>query len=181
VSYELDIIQLHENSEHLDFYSDYVPVISFKNKFQKDIIEKYILEEVKDFFKKVEINLDVNKNQVPCQKTITEKDFKNSEKFKISYFYKTLFKDLGEREPDGRLKAKIKWGITFDEKCVPSQLGYVNPSFTGYKKPTIKYVDPQGRPYRRYGTIDINGSPVFYYIYFTLQEILDVIKDYQDL
>jgi hypothetical protein len=179
VSYELDIIQLHKNSEGSDFYSDYVPVISFKNKSQKDIIEKYILEEVKDFFKKVEINLDVNKNQVPYQKTITEKDFKNSDEFKISYFYENLFHDLGEREPNGedkgRLKTKIKWGITFDEKCVPCQLGYVNPSFKGYGKP------PDIKKERRYGTIDINGSPVFYYIYFTLQEILDVIKDYQDL
>ena len=181
MSYELDIIQLHKNSEDSDFYSDYVPAISFKSKYQKDIIEKYILEEVKDFFKKVEIDLDINKNQVPYQKIITEKDFINSKKVPITYFYENLFYDLGEREPDGRLKAKIKWGITFDGKCVPSQLGYVNPSFTGYKKLAIKNVDPQGRPYRRYGTIDINGSPVFYYIYFTLQEILDVIKDYQDL
>ncbi len=184
MSYELDIIQLHKNSENSDFYSDYVPVITFKNKYQKDIIENYILEEVKDFFKKVEIDLDINKNQVPYQKIITEKDFINSKKVPITYFYENLFYDLGEREPDGRLKAKIKWSITFDEKCVPCQLAYVNPSFRGYGKldiKDIKYKDSQGRPYRRYGTIDINGSPVFYYIYFTLQEILDVIKDYQDL
>ena len=31
-------------------------------------------------------------------------------------------------------------------------------------------------PYYRYGTIDMNGQPIFYYIYFTLQEILDEIK-----
>lgn len=174
MSHKLDIIQLH--SENSDFYSDYVPLISFKDKCQKDTVEKYILEEVKDFFEKIEISLDVNKAQLPYQKTITEKDFKQ---VSISYFYETLFKELGERETDGRLKIKIKWGITFDEKCVPSRLGYVNPSFSGYKKPNIKYEDTQGRPYRRYGTIDINGTPVFYYIYFTLQEILDVIKKIQ--
>lgn len=171
MSYELDIIQLQ--SERLDFYSDYVPVISFKNKYQKDSVEEYILEEVKDFFEKVEIDLDVKKSQLFYQKLIIEEDFK---KVDISYFYENLFYDLGEREPDGRLKAKIKWGITFDEKCVPSKLGYVDPSFTGYKKLDIKDKDSQGRPYRRYGTIDINGTPVFYYIYFTLQEVLDVIK-----
>ncbi|MCP2732523.1 hypothetical protein, partial [Limnofasciculus baicalensis] len=140
-------------------------------------IEEYILEEVKDFFQKVEIDLDIHKDQLKYQKIITEKDFKDSEKVKISYFYENLFYDLGDREPNGKLKAKIKWGITFDEKCAPIHLGYVDPSFRGYNKNLkIQYKDSQGRPYRRYGTIDINGSPVFYYIYFTLQEILDVIK-----
>jgi hypothetical protein len=176
VSHELDIIQLHSDS---DYDSDYVPVIFFKNKEQKETIEKYIFKEVKDFFEKLKIDLDFNKSKLPYQKIITEKDFNDSKNFPIAYFYENLFYDLGERETDGRLKVKIKWGITFDEKCVPCQLGYVNPSFTGYKKldiKDIKYKDSQGRPYRRYGTIDINGSPVFYYIYFTLQEILDVIK-----
>jgi hypothetical protein len=165
MNYQLDIIQVQ--SENFYFYSNYVPLISFKNKYQKDALEEYILEEVKDFFKKLEIDLDINKNQLPYQENITEKDFK---KFEIRYFHENLFYDLGEREPDGRLKVKIKWGITFDEKCVPCQLGYVNPSFRGYGKP------PDIKKERRYGTIDINGSPVFYYIYFTLQEILDVIK-----
>ena len=165
MNYELNIIQVQ--SDDLAFYSNYVPLISFKNKYQKDAVEEYILEEVKDFFKKLKIDLDINNNQLPYQKNITEKDFK---KVEISYFYENLFYDLGEREPDGRLKFKIKWGITFDEKCVPCQLGYVNPSFRGYGKP------PDIKKERRYGTIDINGSPVFYYIYFTLQEILDVIK-----
>ncbi|MBD1891357.1 hypothetical protein [Coleofasciculus sp. FACHB-SPT9] len=165
MSYELDIIQLQ--SESLDFYSDYVPVISFKNQYQKDAVEGYIIEKVKDFFEKLKIDLDITKNQISYQKLITEEDFK---KVPISYFHENLFYDLGEREADGRLKAKIKWGITFDEKCVPSQLGYVNPSFRGYGKP------PDIKKERRYGTIDINGTPVFYYIYFTLQEILDVIK-----
>lgn len=170
MSHGLDIIQV--NSENSNFYSHYVPIISFKNKYQKETIEKYILKEVEDFFKKLEIDLDIHKAQLPYQEIITEKDFNE---VKISYFYESLFYDLGEREPDGRLKAKIKWGITFDEKCVPCQLGYVDPSFRGYGRPQ------DIKKERRYGTIDINGSPVFYYIYFTLQEILDVIKDYQDL
>jgi hypothetical protein len=164
VSHGLDIIQLHANS---DFYSDYAPVISFKNKYQKEIIEKYILEEVKVFFEKLQINLDIHTAQLSYQELITEEDFRKN--FDISYFYENLFHDLGERD-NGRLKAKIKWGITFDEKCVPCQLGYVNPSFRGYGKPA------DIKKERRYGTIDINGIPVFYYIYFTLQEILDVIK-----
>lgn len=165
MSQELDIIQLHSDS---DFYSDYVPVISFKNKYQKETIEKYILEEVKFFFEKLKIDLDIYTAQISYQKLITEEDVRQK-KNDIGYFYENLFQDLGERDK-GRLKAKIKWGITFDEKCVPCELGYVNPSFKGYGRPQ------DIKKERRYGTIDINGNPVFYYIYFTLQEILDVIK-----
>ncbi|MBD2541044.1 hypothetical protein [Coleofasciculus sp. FACHB-SPT36] len=160
---ELKIIQLQ--SENLGFYSNYVPLISFKNKKQKEATEDYILEQVKDFFKKVAIELDIDKNQLPYQKNITEEDFKKIDD--ISYFYENLFYDLGERGSDNKLKVKIKWGITFDEKCVPCYLGSVNPG--DGNSPDIKKE-------RRYGTIDINGTPVFYYIYFTLQEILDVIK-----
>jgi len=165
VSYDLKIIQLQ--SEDLNFYSNYVPLISFKYKYQKQAIEEYILEEVKDFFFKIEVVLDINRSQLPYQKTITEKDFK---KVDISYFYKNLFYDLGERETGNKLKPQIKWCITFDEKCATGQLGYVNPSIKGYGKASSIKKE------RHYGTIDINGSPVFYYIYFTLQEILDVIK-----
>ena len=115
--------------------------------------------------------MDINKSQLSYQETITEKDFK---KIDISYFYKNLFFDLGEREASGKLKAQIKWCLTFDEKCAPCQLGYVNPSIKGYGNASSIKKE------RRYGTIDINGSPVLYYIYFTLQEILDVIKKLPD-
>jgi hypothetical protein len=40
---------------------------------------------------------------------------------------------------------------------------------------TLKYLDPNDRPCRRYGVITINGETVFYYLHFTLQEILDAI------
>ncbi len=116
------------------------------------------------------------------------KDFTSKD---IKYFYEFLFHDLGERETDGKLKVNIKWGITFDEECAPIQVAkrHVHPKS---KKVQLEYLDSRiGRPrlpyrshvpelqylpYRRYGTIDINGTPIFYYIYFTLQEILDAIK-----
>jgi hypothetical protein len=169
VSYELDVFGLR--SEILVFQSDYVPLISFQNKDQKDAAEKYIFDEVKEFFEKLKIDIDINENQLAYPKLITEEDFT---KVKVDYFYETLFHDL-ERNPQGKLEVKIKWGITFDEKCAPIKLAYLSPKYTGFH-PELKFEDFQGRPHRRYGTIDINGTPVFYYIYFTLQEILDVIK-----
>jgi hypothetical protein len=170
VNYKPDPIGIH--CEKLYFQSDYVPLISFKNQGQKEAAKKYIFEEVEEFFLKLEIHdIDINKSQLPYPKNITEKDFTRID---IGYFYENLFYDLGKRK-DGKLENKIKWSITFDEKCTPCQIAGVSPNYSGNEL-DIKFEDSKGRPHRRYGTIDINGTPVFYYIYFTLQEILDVIK-----
>ncbi|QSV54026.1 MAG: hypothetical protein HEP80_09200 [Dolichospermum sp. UKL201] len=59
---------------------------------------------------------------------------------------------------------KTKWCITFDINSTPIEV----PNLT----------IPNSDLCRRYGTIDIVGKPILYYIYFTLPEILDyVIKN----
>lgn len=168
MNYQADIIGIH--SDHLKFESEYVPFLSFKNQEQKKVAESYIYQEVSAFFEKILPGQAVI--PIAYAKLITEADFKKKE---ISYFYDNLFHDL-ERKPNGQLEPKIRWGLTFDEKCAPLQLASTPPNYTGYQKPSLLYKDTKGRPHRRFGTIDINGTPVFYYIYFTLQEILDVIK-----
>ncbi len=167
-------------SEIYEFESDYLPLISFKTEQQKDTIEKYIFTKVDIFFKNIiKINLNVEESQIIYSNTITEKDFKVKT---ISYFYDNIFFDLGKRNPDNKLYFPPKWGITFDKKCAPIEVSYlasnfivapgsIPPNFTPYK---YYHLDYQWN--YRYGTIDINGIPVFYYIYFTLQEILDVIQ-----
>ncbi|MFN6558946.1 MAG: hypothetical protein RMY28_003960 [Nostoc sp. ChiSLP01] len=154
------------------FKSIYIPFIFFPKEEQKIAIENYISQQVDDFFTK--ISPSVNKTQLSYSQMITEKDF---QKIEISYFYENFFNDL-EREPDGKLKLKIKWSITFDEKCTPIKLAYLSPDYRGHepKPKSLSYNDIKGRLHRKYGTIEINGFPIFYYIYFTLQEILDVVK-----
>jgi len=185
----IEIIGIRSQEQSLYFQSDYVPLISFKNKAQKDEAENYIILEVCDFFTHIlKLDIPVVQNQLAYPHIITNKDFTTKD---IKYFYEFLFHDLGERETDGKLKVNIKWGITFDEECAPIQVAkrHVHPKT---KKVQLEYLDSRiGRPrlpyrshvpdlqylpYRRYGTIDINGNPIFYYIYFTLQEILDAIK-----
>jgi hypothetical protein len=108
----------------------------------------------------------------------------------MKYFYKTILYDLGERDPAfglelltlnsnkrGRLKLLPKWGITFDEKCAPIIINWLSPKFHIYPNTDISKIQYKDiPPHYRYGTININGRPIFYYIYFTLQELLDVIK-----
>ncbi|MEH1971589.1 hypothetical protein [Nostoc sp.] len=170
MNYELNIIGTC--SENTFFKSAYLPFISFANEEQKIAIEDYISQQVDDFFKK--ICPSVNKTQLCYSQIITEKDFK---KIEISYFYKNFFDDL-ERDSDSKLNLKIKWSISFDEKCTPIKLAYLSPDYRGHelKPKSLSYNDAKGRSHRKYGTIEINGFPIFYYIYFTLQEILDVVK-----
>ena len=88
---------------------------------------------------------------VSTSKTIAKEDFKN---IGIQYFYQNIFNDLGKRDNKNKLEIVIKWTMTLDINNCP-------------------FSDNQ---YRKYGTIDVDGIPVFYYIHFTVQEILDAIR-----
>jgi hypothetical protein len=165
----MDFIGIIVNSKEIK--SNYVPLISFKNQQEKQVAESYVINKVDEFFKEIEeVNIpNIVDAQLPYSKSITIEDF-SSQNTKIEYFYKNLFSDLEERDKDGKLKLKIKWCITFDINFAPIEV------------PQIRIPSPDGRDcrdslYRRFGTIDIRGTPVLYYIYFTLQEIIDVVAD----
>jgi hypothetical protein len=176
-----DIKNVDIYNENFNFESDYLPLIAFKSENQKNAVEEYILTKVGVFFKRIiQIEVDVKKSQINYSKTITEKDFT---KKPINYFYENIFVDLDKRNCAGKLDVSPKWGITFDQKCAPIQVSYLSPpnpsSYRNDKKTQFKpfeYKYSNKKFYYRYGTIDINGKPIFYYIYFTLQEIIDVIK-----
>lgn len=172
VSYSLpvikqkEIILLEKIEKDKNFKSDYVPLISFQNEKQRKIATKYIIEQVKIFFDTIKVNIpNLIESYFPYSESIIDDEFK---KVDIEYFYNNLFYDLGEKEEDrdakGKLKVKPKWCITFHSKSTPIEV------------PTLKI--PNSDLSRRYGTIDIVGTPILYYIYFTLPEILDyVIKN----
>ncbi|WP_413172574.1 hypothetical protein [Anabaena azotica] len=167
-------------SDSFEIKSHLIPLIAFKSQEQKEIAENYLIEEATDFFTNIlKINYDCI--QIPYPQLITKQDFKATD---IEYFYENLFYDLGERDSNGKLKAKIKWGITFDEENTPIEVGRFNKqgNFVNIDnrrhRPRLSY-RPKNRNlmlHRKYGTIDINGIPIFYYLHFTLQEILDAIK-----
>ncbi len=175
-----DIKNVGIYNENFNFKSDYLPLIAFKSENQKKAVEEYILTKVDVFFKRIiKIEIDVKESQINYSHTITENDFIEKP---ISYFYKNIFVHLGKRSA-GKLDVSPKWGITFDQKCAPIEVSYLSP---GYLRNSPNY-QPEFTPfgynysknkkfYYRYGTIDINSKPIFYYIYFTLQEIIDVIK-----
>jgi hypothetical protein len=169
------------------FDSSYIPLISFHNQDQKEIAEIYIQKEADDFFENI-LKIDPLPQCIPYYKTINCQDFT---KVKIEYFYETLFFDLCERDSSGKLISNLKWGVTFDAEIAPITTAYMNPlssrneeaklSYLDIRKnrPSIHYPTQNSSPlYRRYGVITLNEEAVFYYLYFTMQEILDAIKQY---
>ncbi|WP_353930930.1 hypothetical protein WJM97_22170 [Okeanomitos corallinicola TIOX110] len=143
--------------------SDYVPLISFKNEKQIKNATNYIIKQVEIFFETIGENMpNLVESYFPYSESILADEFK---KVNIEYFYDNLFYDLGEKQEDrdakGKLKVKPKWCITFHINSTPIEV------------PQLKI--PNSDLCRRYGTIDIVGTPILYYIYFTLPEILDVI------
>jgi hypothetical protein len=166
--------------------STYIPIVSFATQEAKNSAESYILSEAAIFFRDILKNSELVQ-LVPYLETVTFKDFNQVE---IDYFYNTLFSDLGERGSNGKLVRKLKWSVSFDEEMTPIQVAYLSPSYSENPedaKPSC--LDSRsGRPhflyrphkphlnYRKYGYISANGKPIFYYLYFTLQEILDALK-----
>lgn len=149
------------NEDNSGVNSSYIPFISFATRESRDIAESYVIREAESFFKDI-LKIEDPVQLVQYSKTITCKDFN---KVGMEYFYNTLFFELGERDSNGRLIGKLKWSIAFDEEMTPIQVARPISSFSSNN--------------RKYGLISVNGEPVFYYLYFTLQEILDALKKHK--
>jgi hypothetical protein len=157
-------------------FSSYIPFISFSTQEYKYMAEAYVMREADLFFKNI-LKIENSVQLIPYLETIT---WKNFNQVKITYFYNTLFFDLGERDNHGKLMKKLKWGVAFDEELTPIQVAESIEGRLNYSDrrdvrrsycPRKPFLD-----YRKYGFISVNGEPVFYYLYFTLQEILDALK-----
>ncbi|MGI0481686.1 translation initiation factor IF-2 N-terminal domain-containing protein [Geminocystis sp. CENA526] len=146
-------------------YSNYVPLISFNDSKQQEKANKYISEQVKEFFKFLQKDFK-EFSYLEYSKTISDLDFSGNQKKPIDYFYNHLLIDLVKRGRDqnGKLISPKQWTVTFDINCTP------------IKVPEL-IIPNSGNLCRHFGTIDIGGTPILYYIYFTMQEILDAIRD----
>ena len=152
--------------------SSYIPLLSFSTQENCNIAESYISKEAELFFSDM-LQIDEPIQMIPYFKTISFKDFNV---VPIEYFYNNLFFDLGERDSNKKLIRKLKWGITFDEELTPIESNYPFIKNSEGRNCPLDYKS-RGLPRpRNYGYISINGEPIFYYLHFTLQEILDAIK-----
>lgn len=130
-------------------------------------IHSYINQEVEYFFH--DVVKETPTGYIPYELSMAPaSDLKvlKSQKEHSNWFYDQIFCDFGERDQHGKLVRKLKFFITLDEESSPMQ---------------IKHFGQRGADPRRYGTIDVGGGTmkehrVCYIVYFTLQELLNAMK-----
>ncbi|MBL1210525.1 hypothetical protein [Geminocystis sp. GBBB08] len=171
-----DFIEQYQNLDDLEniniisvlnnnFTSKYVPFISFQDNEQKQKGNYYILRTVENCFRTIQVKIpNLISSYLDYSKLITDLDFNDYKNINISYFYDKFFFDLGDRDENNKLIIPIKWTVTFD----------IN--YTPIKVPEL-IIPNSGNLCRHFGTIDVGGTPILYYIYFTMQEILNTIRD----
>lgn len=154
-----------ENSKAKTLESNYIPYISFNNLEQQEKANEYIVKQVKEFLNFLQKDFE-NFSYLDYSKSITDLDFSGSQRKPIDYFYNYLLIDLVKRGRDenGKLISPKKWTVTFDINCTPIKVSEL-------------IIPNSGNLCRHFGTIDVGGTPILYYIYFTMQEILDAIRD----
>ncbi|BAQ66990.1 hypothetical protein [Geminocystis sp. NIES-3709] len=154
-----------EKSQGKTLESNYIPYISFNNLEQQEKANEYIVKQVKEFFNFLQKDFE-NFSYLDYSKSITDLDFSGSQRKPIDYFYNYLLIDLVKRGRDenGKLISPKKWTVTFDINCTPIKVSEL-------------IIPNSGNLCRHFGTIDVGGTPILYYIYFTMQEILDAIRD----
>lgn len=157
----INIISLSRNN----YISKHVPCVSFKDNEQKQKANYYILRTVENFFTTIQVKIpNLISSYLEYSEVITDLDFNDYKNINISYFYDKLFFDLGNRDKNNKLIIPIKWTVTFDINCTPIKVREL-------------IIPNSGNLCRHFGTIDVGGTPILYYIYFTMQEILDAIRD----
>ncbi len=132
--------------EYQNAKSVYVPYLSFKDGAHKKLNEEYISPLIKRFFELKKID---NYEELNKEDMISDKDFNN---FKIDYFYEYIIGDISKRE-GGKIIHKIRYSITFDKDLTPKEEDGIY-----------------------YGEINLGCKPIFYYIYFDLQDMLRFLK-----
>jgi hypothetical protein len=154
-----DIISESESARE----SELIPFISFSrlSDGQRDRINEYITTEINNFRG---LSGEVKFSYTPYRQTIAlNADFMAKD---MDYFYETIFNGIG-RGSDGKVVLPKTIAVTFDERSAPIVISTDPPTM------------------RRYGSIDINGfhydpdstvQRVCYYLYFSLQEILNILS-----
>jgi hypothetical protein len=160
-------IEFAENTK--SYLSDLVPRIAFQNPAYQSIAENYLSSE-----SRIVLDLLLGKDaRVEPLKYADSFFVSEFRRIPIDKIYELLFSELGERDTFGRLVPRIRWCITFDLESAPNKLFKVSPAYKGFQDR-----DKHSSEIRNFGTVEINGLPVLYIIYFKLEEILNFIKKY---
>ncbi len=134
-----------------ELLSNYNPYLSFKSETANYINNNLIIPRVKFFFDSKNIK---KYSEIDNKIYISDLDFKN---IKFSFFYKHIFKDI-HREENGRIICPIKYCITIDPLLCTKICS------------TTK---------TRYDEICLGKTPVLYYIFIDITEIMKIARQFE--
>ncbi len=136
--------------EQLDTMSSYVPYLYFGKNTHQVVNEQFIQPRVGKFFAAREIN---SYQPLEIKNYISDKDYKTVE---FKYFYTCLLTGIQKERSSGKIAFPVRYGITLDEHitskiCMKTQI--------------------------KYDEILLNTTPIFYFIYVDLKEILSFVRN----
>ena len=125
----------------------YVPFLHFGEKTASKVNERFIKPKVKSFF---DIRGIKTYDSINVEHHISDLDFNNVE---LSYFYEVILSNI--RKNSGSVTHNIKYCITLDENVTNKTC----------EKTFIKYSE-----------ILLYKQPIFYFIYFNFNEIIEFVR-----
>jgi hypothetical protein len=140
------------------YESSIAPLVKFPTEKKSRIANAYMKEESKFLISSLEKDFS-NFSRVCQNKKILLDDFKNIE---TRLIYDNITKGAN-RKSDDDLSMEMKWSPVFDKRSTPYEMK----------------IDPMYEPaqsQRKYGCISVNGSPVFYLILFSVQELINAVR-----
>lgn len=129
--------------------SSFVPYLCFAPDIQQVINQQFIEPQVQSFF----VGKETDFRPLSAEKYISLEDFRE---VKFEYFYEEILTEIS-RNNDGKVRVIPKYAITLDNTITPQ-----------YCKQTS----------RSFGALTLGKQPVLYFIHFTIEEILNFLRQY---
>lgn len=129
--------------------SGYVPYLSFGNDTHQSVNEGFIKPRVEDFFAARRVD---NYQPLESKYYISDKDYRT---LKFEYFYSHILAEIKKERSSRKVSFPVKYEITLDEQV------------------TSKICD---KTQIKYDEMLLNKTPVLYFIYIDLKELLSFVR-----
>ena len=139
--------------EQSDTISSYVPYLYFGKNTHQRVNDQFIQPKVKNFFAARGINAY---EPLEIEKYISDKDYKNYKTVEFDYFYTHILVNIKKELSSGKISFPVRYEIILDEQvthkiCAKTQI--------------------------KYDEILLNKTPIFYFIYIDIKEILSFVRN----
>lgn len=139
--------------QQTDSISSYVPYLSFGKDTHQVVNEQFIKPKVKKFFAARQITY-YQPLKLECY--ISDKDYKDYKTLTFECIYDCVLAEIRKELSTGKVSLPVKYEITLDEQVTSKTC----------RDTQIKYDE-----------ILLNNSPILYFIYIDLKELLSFVRE----